>query len=305
MPRLLGARRAPAHCARRSRRGTRAALDPLAAGLPPCTRTARRDLDTEIFALGHPDARHLLRHAAHGARSRRRGRAHGRVRVRQGRARGRRVGALPRPAARADRLDEPPRLGHRAADGSARSPPARRRPRSPPSRIASAGSTASSSIPRSCTRRTGRRSSRTSSTRSPARRRRGRPPRSSRSRSRGSAPPSARERVLCALSGGVDSAVAALLVHKAVGDQLTCVFVDHGLLRENEAEQVVETFDGHFHVPLVHVQAQKRFLTRLAGVADPRRSARSSARSSSASSRRRRAASVTCASSSRGRSTPT
>jgi GMP synthase (glutamine-hydrolysing) len=77
------------------------------------------------------------------------------------------------------------------------------------------------------------------------------------------------ERVLCALSGGVDSAVAALLVHKAVGDQLTCVFVDHGLLRENEAAQVVETFGGHFHVPLVHVQAQKRFLTRLAGVSDP------------------------------------
>jgi GMP synthase (glutamine-hydrolysing) len=77
------------------------------------------------------------------------------------------------------------------------------------------------------------------------------------------------ERVLCALSGGVDSAVAALLVHKAVGDQLTCVFVDHGLLRENEAEQVVETFGGHFQVPLVHVQAQKRFLTRLAGVFEP------------------------------------
>jgi GMP synthase (glutamine-hydrolysing) len=77
------------------------------------------------------------------------------------------------------------------------------------------------------------------------------------------------ERVLCALSGGVDSAVAALLVHKAVGDQLTCVFVDHGLLRENEAEQVVETFAGHFHVPLVHVQAQERFLSRLAGVSDP------------------------------------
>jgi GMP synthase (glutamine-hydrolysing) len=77
------------------------------------------------------------------------------------------------------------------------------------------------------------------------------------------------ERVLCALSGGVDSAVAALLVHKAVGDQLTCVFVDHGLLRENEAEQVVETFGGHFHVPLVHVQAQERFLTRLEGVDDP------------------------------------
>ncbi len=77
------------------------------------------------------------------------------------------------------------------------------------------------------------------------------------------------ERVICGLSGGVDSAVAALLVHKAVGDQLTCVFVDHGLLRENEAEQVVETFGRHFHVPLVHVDARERFLTRLAGVTEP------------------------------------
>jgi GMP synthase (glutamine-hydrolysing) len=77
------------------------------------------------------------------------------------------------------------------------------------------------------------------------------------------------ERVLCALSGGVDSSVAALLVHKAIGEQLTCVFVDNGFLRKDEAAQVVETFRGHFHVPLVHVDAEERFLERLAGVTDP------------------------------------
>ncbi len=77
--------------------------------------------------------------------------------------------------------------------------------------------------------------------------------------------------VLCALSGGVDSSVAALLVHRAVGDQLTCVFVDHGLNREGEPEQVEETFARHFKVPLVHVKAQDRFLAKLARVTDPER----------------------------------
>jgi GMP synthase (glutamine-hydrolysing) len=75
--------------------------------------------------------------------------------------------------------------------------------------------------------------------------------------------------VLCALSGGVDSAVAALLVYKAVGDQLTCVFVDHGLNREGEPGQVEETFARHFPVPLVHVKAADRFLDKLAGLTDP------------------------------------
>jgi GMP synthase (glutamine-hydrolysing) len=77
------------------------------------------------------------------------------------------------------------------------------------------------------------------------------------------------ERVLCALSGGVDSAVAALLVYKAIGEQLTCVFVDTGLLREGEPDQVEDTFGRHFRVPLVHVKAADRFLGRLDGVSDP------------------------------------
>jgi GMP synthase (glutamine-hydrolysing) len=77
------------------------------------------------------------------------------------------------------------------------------------------------------------------------------------------------ERVLCGLSGGVDSSVAAALVHRAVGDQLTCVFVDHGLLRAGEAEQVEETFRRHLEVDLIHCKAADRFLERLAGVTDP------------------------------------
>jgi GMP synthase (glutamine-hydrolysing) len=77
--------------------------------------------------------------------------------------------------------------------------------------------------------------------------------------------------VLCALSGGVDSAVAALLVHRAIGEQLTCVFVDHGLNREDEPEEVEEAFVRHFRVPLVHVKAADRFLAKLAGVTDPER----------------------------------
>jgi len=79
------------------------------------------------------------------------------------------------------------------------------------------------------------------------------------------------ERVICGLSGGVDSAVAAALVHKALGDQLSCVFVDTGLLRAGEAEQVEETFRQQFAIDLVHVKAADRFLDALAGVDDPER----------------------------------
>jgi GMP synthase (glutamine-hydrolysing) len=76
-------------------------------------------------------------------------------------------------------------------------------------------------------------------------------------------------RVICGLSGGVDSSVAAVLIHEAIGSQLTCVFVDHGLMRQNEAKEVVDLFRGHYNIPLVHVDAADLFLGELAGVTDP------------------------------------
>src|SRR4051794_221315 len=76
-------------------------------------------------------------------------------------------------------------------------------------------------------------------------------------------------RAICGLSGGVDSSVAALIVHRALGERLTCVFVDHGLMRKDEAEQVTSSFRDNFQVPLVHVDASERFLARLRGVVEP------------------------------------
>ncbi|MCB1519346.1 MAG: glutamine-hydrolyzing GMP synthase, partial [Hyphomicrobiaceae bacterium] len=78
-------------------------------------------------------------------------------------------------------------------------------------------------------------------------------------------------RVISGLSGGVDSAVASVLIHEAIGDQLTCIFVDHGLLRQNEADEVVSLFREHYNIPLVHVDARRRFLEALDGVDDPER----------------------------------
>jgi GMP synthase (glutamine-hydrolysing) len=76
-------------------------------------------------------------------------------------------------------------------------------------------------------------------------------------------------RVICGLSGGVDSSVVAVLLHEAIGDQLTCVFVDHGLMRANEADQVITLFREHYHINLIHVDAEEMFMGKLAGVDDP------------------------------------
>src|SRR5580704_4395168 len=76
-------------------------------------------------------------------------------------------------------------------------------------------------------------------------------------------------KVICGLSGGVDSAVAAVLIHEAIGEQLTCVFVDHGLMRAGEADEVLNLFRNHYNIPLVHVDASELFLRGLAGVSDP------------------------------------
>ncbi|MBM3645360.1 MAG: glutamine-hydrolyzing GMP synthase [Alphaproteobacteria bacterium] len=78
-----------------------------------------------------------------------------------------------------------------------------------------------------------------------------------------------RGKVICGLSGGVDSSVVAVLLHEAIGDQLQCVFVDHGLLRKDEAEQVVRLFRDHYNIPLIHADASEQFLKALAGVTDP------------------------------------
>ena len=76
-------------------------------------------------------------------------------------------------------------------------------------------------------------------------------------------------RVICGLSGGVDSSVAAILIHEAIGERLTCVFVDTGLLRKGEADEVVNLFGRHYNIPLIHADASEMFLSRLEGVSDP------------------------------------
>jgi GMP synthase (glutamine-hydrolysing) len=112
------------------------------------------------------------------------------------------------------------------------------------------------------------------------------------------------DRVICGLSGGVDSTVAAVLIHRAIGDRLTCIFVDNGLLRKDEAAQVLATFRERFHIPLRFAEAGPRFLEALAGVTDPEEKRRRIACSSRCSSTRRRPCRARRGSR-RGRCTPT
>ena len=109
-------------------------------------------------------------------------------------------------------------------------------------------------------------------------------------------------RVICGLSGGVDSAVAAVLIHEAIGEQLTCVFVDHGLMRAGEAEQVVWLFRNSYNIPLVHVDASRDFLDGLDGVTDPEKKRKFIGASSSMCSRTKRRRSAAPTSSRRARS---
>ena len=113
-------------------------------------------------------------------------------------------------------------------------------------------------------------------------------------------------RVICGLSGGVNSSVAAVLIHEAIGDQLTCILVDHGLMRLNEADEVVTMFRDHYNIPLVHVDATREFLSARSRVRPtPRPSARRSAGCSSRPLRPRRRSSAARNSSRRARSIPT
>ena len=274
-------------------------------------RAARRARRRRSSSAGVPVLGICYGEQAMVAAARRQGRGRASPRVRPRRASGRSTNTplfdgVCEKGERGAGVDEPRRPRHRAA---ARLPRRRhldrmRRSRRSPTR--SAGSTACSSIPRWCTRRRARRCSGISCARiagCAADWTHGAVP-----RGRGRAHPRAggQGAVICGLSGGVDSSVAAVLIHEAIGDQLTCIFVDNGLLREGEAEEVVDAVPRPLQHPADRTSTPPTlFLDALQASAIPRRSARSSAGSSSTCSRRRRRRSAARNSWRRARSIPT
>ena len=252
-------------------------------------RQGRAALRPGLFDLGVPVLGSLLRHAAHEPPARRRGEAGRTARVRAGPASSREDGRFSRALAlRRARLDEPRRLDRSSRPTGFRSWAEPAPTRSPPSRIARAPALRHPVPSRGRAHRRGHARPRATSSTSAAAGATGTRPPSSTSRSSRSASRWGEGRVICALSGGVDSAVAALLVHRAIGDRLTCVFVDNGLLRKDEAAQVRKRFAERLHLKVLFVDALAA-LPRASSRASPTpsASARSSAGSSSRSSRPR------------------
>ena len=237
---------------------------PVAADPRRSTTRACPPSTAALLHVGHPAPGYLLRHAAHRPPGGRDGASTGSGST-VGRSSTSELGEGLFAGFDAGRDDHRLVLARRPRGrASLRGTRASRRPRTLP--VAAfrgpwtARSTASSSTPRWPTRPGATRSSRTSSSRCAGCRPTGRRARSSRTRSSASASRWATRTVICGLSGGVDSSVAAVLVHRAIGDRLTCIFVDHGLLRKHEREQVERMFRSHYDMKLVVEDASELFL---------------------------------------------
>ena len=275
-PGARGARSTARSCRTRWRSADMLAKDPaaiiLSGGPSSVYEEGAPALDAALLEAGVPVLRHVLRLPGDGPGARRHRRPHRAARVRRDAGRGLRHRRRPCSTASPPSSRCGCRHGDSVAAGARRHAGHRlhRRRAGRGVRGRRAPAVRRAVAPRgACTRPSASGCSRTSSARRRPRRPTGRRPTSSTTWSRRSASRSATRRVLCALSGGVDSSVAAALVQRAVGDQLTCVFVDHGLLRAGEAEQVEKEFVAATGVDLVVVDAREQFLAALAGVSDP------------------------------------